>query len=453
MDATQKLLSRFDDREDWDSVVDNVPIFIEHECYGVDYEVDDGKGGKKTQERKVIVLPGEEPPKGGKLLYTVDAKALKKTAASVNKNFRDYGKPIKVFVGHTKDPAKHGQEEQPPLVGYGVSATVAPWGPKRIAAVQVTQYVEKGCLDEVRKYPERSPEFYPGKGEITALALLKSDPRLPMGMMAYTLPDGVVQYGRGFESAEEPEKKPAEKGKGKSDDDSDLDDKPPTDEKTPPEPEGDKDEPEGDPDDMGGELSPDEAKQALRMAGHFEKHHPAFKYMCQQYAASCAGPTNGTIPAAAGKKSEERTDMARTEEEQVQYAALASEVAELKAKNSRLESERIVERLIREGVKIARREDEILKFSRLDDAGKKDREDEIRVNYAREDRPPVGDGWLPTYDGGTEGGGDDPQFDSEDIDEAVAYAKSEHIDPEDQRGWDNAMQRFLAEKKKKVGAK
>jgi hypothetical protein len=165
VDPTLKSMQRFRDPSQWDSIEQNVPIFIKHTTT----EKIKDKDGKEHDEEIVV-----------------DEDRLKRIAANIQKNWEKNGVPICFTEGHTQDPTKVGQNQQPAILSYGINAHVGTWGPEKKLGVLVDQYTPKGNLDTVRLYPFRSAEFYRQTDEITRAALLRTDPRLDMGAVFYS---------------------------------------------------------------------------------------------------------------------------------------------------------------------------------------------------------------------------------------------------------------------------
>lgn len=170
-DPTLAAVEAFNDPSQWDEVVENVPAFVCHSIEGADA---DGR------------------PK----LVAVDPARLQRIADKINRNWSENGVAVKFFDGHSKNPSEVPQSEQPPILGYGIDARVGPWGPKGKLGILLKQYVKKGCLAATKERPFRSAEFYDESDEITGVALLKTDPRLDMGMVFYGRSDGCLMYQR-----------------------------------------------------------------------------------------------------------------------------------------------------------------------------------------------------------------------------------------------------------------
>lgn len=438
-DPTMVLHRRLIDAEpsDWDEIREDVPIFLEHDVYEM-------AGG-----RKVMVVKGDTPPAGGRKILTVDKAKLQEAAKRINTNFDSYAKPVKFFVGHNGPPSTTPQQDQPDIIGYGCHATVGPFGPKGITALKVTRFIERGHGEEAAKYPERSPEYYPQRNEITGVALLKTDPRLPMGMVYGHGQGSPLLYGQGFDMADERD----DTGK------------------TPDEVRKDTEQQAGGGGDAGGtdtgdELSPEEAHQAMRFASHYERHHKPWKYMCDQYSkyASEASPTNGggPAPAPAGGPAAPTDDPAAAtpppppEEKDVEkqhferrIAALEAENREIKLSYAREQAETMVAELTGLHIKGIDPKALTVQLTGLSPKARKARFEEIRDNYARDDEAVNYEaeeraqrGFLPVFGAAAD---EDPDTYSQD-DAAEAGVLCE------QRGWaitdDKLWKRAIREVKK-----
>lgn len=184
------------DPADWGRIVFSMPIFVEHDGY----EVDDGKDDKGNDKKRLVVVPkGEKPPPDAKRIYTVDKARLEAITAEINREYDESGTPIKLFIGHS-DPKKP-QNENPPIAGYGRKAYLGTFGPQKRLAIKTDAFYRRGYEDTAAEYPERSPEFLPRTNGITGVAMLRTDPRLKMGALAFaSAHDEVIYYGQGFMS-------------------------------------------------------------------------------------------------------------------------------------------------------------------------------------------------------------------------------------------------------------
>jgi hypothetical protein len=152
-DPTAKIQRLFDDKSAWDEICD-VPIFVAHEVTH--------KDGSKV---------------------TVDEGRLEKIRDNINLRWEEHGVPIVFTEGHRVPTFPYPEKDQPDILAYGKDAYIA----DRMGepALWVKQYVPKGMLPTVRKYPFRSSEFRTEADEITGVALLKRDPKLDMGVVLY----------------------------------------------------------------------------------------------------------------------------------------------------------------------------------------------------------------------------------------------------------------------------
>lgn len=164
-DPTLRSMNLFNDSAHWDLIDRGIPIFVPHHV--VDYKRDEQ--GKVTGEKDILV----------------DEQRLRKIANRINALYQQKGVPIKFQEGHTRDTKKVPQKEQPDILAFGKNARVGLWGPEKLPGLLVDMYVQKGCLESVKKLPFRSAEFYDESDDLTAVALLKTDPRLDMGALIY----------------------------------------------------------------------------------------------------------------------------------------------------------------------------------------------------------------------------------------------------------------------------
>ncbi len=407
------------DANEWDDIVRDVPFFREHDVYTI---------GEGPDAYNVAVLPGESPPRGGKLKYRVDGPRLRKIAAKINANIDRHEKPIKLFAGHTRGPKD--QKNQPDLVGYGGRVRVGAWGPEKISAILGPLFIEKGQLETARKLPERSPEFYPNSDEMTAMALLVTDPKLPMGMVTYTaetvcnglgyaLPDGAVFYGRGFDVGTNNGKRGKNyerdsEGHGFDDNDDVERNGAMARVRKKDYAEDDDDDDKNKEDDLE-DLNPEEAHQAARYAKHYEKHHPVFKYMCGKYAADMAdaGPTNGALPGDAPppknkededmppkKREEEAEDMVRRDTDMIKMqkdlVTQSRELARLRLKDRSGEVAKRLTALAQKVIipeKVAPRLAE--QYMKADEKEWPGIDEIVLEAYAKRNTDPTEDPWVP----------------------------------------------------------
>lgn len=157
-DPTLDTLAKLDDPTLYVKV-ENVPIFRPHERQG--------KDGKPVK---------------------VDVERLGKIAAKINRKTAESGDMPRLIPGHTKPGAP--QKDQPSAWGFAKDARVGTFGPGNVPGILATFYVSKERWEECKQYPYRSPEFYAATDEITAVAFLKTDPELDLGVLTYERSDG-----------------------------------------------------------------------------------------------------------------------------------------------------------------------------------------------------------------------------------------------------------------------
>jgi hypothetical protein len=332
------------------------------------------------------------------LAYEIKDDDLEDVCNEVNKLFDDGGKPIKLMIGHTK-PGKP-QEEQPQIAGYGKRARMGTFGPKKVPAVCTTAFYRKGFENAAAEYPERSPEFKQSTKAITGVALLKTDPRLPMGFMAY---EDVRYYGEGFmpdipeKKEDKPEAKPAEPAQEKPNTSTEM-----ATELAP--------------------LEPHERHFADRLMKHYSETHPAMKHLCKQYAeyASAAGAMNGTLPTnkpspaapiGAEAGTQKITDQPKKLEDEVQMMdeeltkQYEDRIFRMETENARLYADKQYDEMRRVPIKtsaLTKFKERLVKIRTEPGKTHEEREanckeyiDEVRNNYARDQRAPVGRDFLP----------------------------------------------------------
>lgn len=352
-DATLEFLNQFKDESLWDEVRDGIPIFIPHTA----------------------------KDEAGNVKYEVSEERLHAIVEQINQTFAQYGKPIKWQVGHTKLVTKEGkltfddQANQPEIVAYGVQAKVAPFGPKGIPSIQVKRYVRKGKLSQVNEYPERSPEFDPKTNAMPVVALLKGEPRLPMGMVQCASEEIGVFYASGMFGETIHDKPNIEPGPTEQPDANDL--------------------------------TVEERATADRYMRYYEKALPWLGKMKENYAMECGSPTNGSVMGLGGGKSplggdDDTADLKKKKPEGVehmsatvtleQYQALQADLLAIKEQYAASESVRIVAELdnlvvLKDKAKLTER------LKKLDDKGRAELKAEILENYQEKPKDPTGDDW------------------------------------------------------------
>lgn len=497
-DPTMDLFHALDraDPSEWSRISYGMPIFIEHEVWEV-------PGDEEGRKKLVVVPKGEKPPANGKKVHEFDKSRLQQIVKEINYQYETSGTPVKLFIGHS-DPKKP-QNEQPPLVGFGRGAYLGRFGPKGRLAIKTDAFYKPGYETAEAEYPERSPEFLPRTNGITGVALLKTDPRLKMGMMAYGDEERkVILYGCGFmDETDEEVIDMAEKEQS-----------PATPAKVMDEPEDDDDEDdetEKKPMNAGSKATqdtksesckpfePHEQKFAERLMSHLEKSHPAIKYLCGEHTkymstqAAMAQPkasmpgaasaTSGYTPKSGGNdKSKSKSKKpshekhvsihmsAETEvidaadKERIDYAEMQKEFAELKAardadiariakleeENAILYATEAIDTLEKQGKVIKDKPKEIAKLVKMKTLEERQEHlKDIRINYADAERSPArGRSWLPIDDGRehVEGAVQEETIKMPSAGEILQYAEDNKIDASTE---DGMRQIVLALTKKK----
>lgn len=488
-DPVMETLAKFQDDSQWEDIKYNVPIFVEHELWEVPHPFND----KETT--RIAILPGQPKPKQGKMLYAIGAEDLTKIAQKINAKLNETGNAVKLFVGHTNNGLP--QTQQPPLVGYGVGASVGPSGPKGRLAIRLAKLLHtKGS--QHREFPERSPEFDPIKGEITGLALLKTDPKLPMGLVtyaseisvagwqaefkgtvAYAQEGGKFRYGKMTEEEGEskiaPERKPGMQQK-----------------QEPYKPLENPQQSDGGPDPTAPptnvELYGEERMMADRFMKYYEQSHPAIRYMCEKYASemqqaqeplgtepvpgpgdqssvappeegvSRNAPDSGAPDKKPAKPENPATEVKMASETptvnyQAEFEAIKANQKTLEAKLTALEatnqslsqnyameqSKRMLSEIVAEGYVIKDANKELVRMAKLDDAGRVDYAANIRENYAKKEMAPTGP-MIGIFDEPVSLPGVKAKATTEEVDRVVRYSEKNKINLEDDGAFEKCLE-------------
>lgn len=449
-------LEKFADATQWEHVDYNVPVFIEHELWEVPHP------WIKGQKLKRAVLPGEEKPKEGTLLYSIGTDELLQTASKINETLRTTKTPVVVQIGH-RNPSLP-EKQNPDTIAYGVGAKLGKHGNINAVLLDRICYTQ-GSYEEAKKYRHRSPEFKPMTGQLTGLALIKNDPKLPMGIMMTYQVDDVVNYGPEMNLEEKEPSKSQEAPKGQDA------------QETPPSisPKGTATDPTKPPT----VAEPDQAKHAewAQHMEYYKRNDPMMLQMCKNYETECAaaiapevegemggekvpGKEGGEKPPMGKEKSgkpkgepKEQENMA-SEDATVQYAALAQRLdaqekankdltakvdilatvnGSLTTKYAESEGKRILARL--KGLKVIKDPKKLLAklAGAADDAARKAIFDDVIENYAdlpSEDRDPSQGGEIDvSLDYKVEGAEEsDPVIEPMDMTAAVKYAEENKLD-------------------------
>lgn len=173
--AIAESLKLLNDDSHWGKTIEQVPIFVAHDLY------------QHSTGPKIAVPPGVKPQgQGWTLMFSVDDAALQKTTDAINYMWTKESTPMRMQIGHTVLDQLGNQKVQPDTVGYGShGATLGKLPDGRTAVLANKFRYSKARAAEALECQERSPEFNPVTGGITAVALLKTDPKLKMGMLVY----------------------------------------------------------------------------------------------------------------------------------------------------------------------------------------------------------------------------------------------------------------------------
>lgn len=147
----------------------------------------DEPGRYVVRERVPIFKPHKRRLPGGKEVSVTKAD-LAKIAEKINRLESDHGVVMRLTDGHVEPSLS--EANQPSLFGYARRAVVGTFGPKDEPCILATLYFLPDQFERAKSYPYRSVEYYPQLGEIRGVALLKRDPFLDLGMVAYATPAG-----------------------------------------------------------------------------------------------------------------------------------------------------------------------------------------------------------------------------------------------------------------------
>jgi hypothetical protein len=175
-DPTLDLLERFTRPEMWEHIDYAIPIMKPH----------------VAQE----VNPIDKKP----FQSVYDVARLERMVERLLKLGRESAVFPRMTLGHTiLELVRTNQQAQPDTVGYLWNPRIGTFGPARTPAILMDRYFLPGMWEESKKYPYRSPEFISAKvaelvpgmvspdhyDAITAVALLKTDPKLDLGLTLY----------------------------------------------------------------------------------------------------------------------------------------------------------------------------------------------------------------------------------------------------------------------------
>lgn len=404
---------------------------------------------------------GEDDEDAEEVVLNFSRKKLEDIAERCNK--RDAGGTLApLAIGHTV-PGEPDETKQPIGIGFGKNYKVK--FDKRLNryALKTDFYVRKEEYDEAKTFPRVSIELWKSRGDIDPICLIRRTPRRDIGQWIYSndSQDAVFRYSMEFNMT----------APTRYADDDDLFEE--ENEETPAEESSEKKGPgetprPADPDDMtddeienhrrehygrymrcmqkryamqpgmpaGGEAM--DAGAAVTPPAPDPTEDPSATEPVQNMAA--ASGTNGVIPGAKKKKDDvmqngrEDFDAIRFRRMEATVAEYKKHLEEAKARESKAEARRIVAQLLAEGYSL-NEEKEVERFARLDEAGRKERQDDIREYHTRDIvaaqySQPVSTGHrgrVPadaTVDGTVDGSDDNGHVnDIRSLDRALQYAR------------------------------
>lgn len=151
-----------------------VPIFCPHIAK---------KSNAKTGQMEEVVVTEEDLPL---------------IVQNINSRVTRTGNLVKGSIGHFRYDKNATETDQPDIVCFYKDAAVGRYGPQQTVGILATRYIRRGFEKMVRRdFPERSADYYPGSKEITAVASLKRDAELDLGVISYREElGGVICYRR-----------------------------------------------------------------------------------------------------------------------------------------------------------------------------------------------------------------------------------------------------------------
>lgn len=359
-----------------------VPIFVPHE------RMKTGSDGKK---RKITVT-------------TADLQTI---ADRRNQIERDDGVMVRIAPGHTNPDKDAPEQKQPEVWGYARNHRVGRWGPGKKIGLLHDWYIRNDKLAEARTFPFRSPEYYPQAKDITAVALLRRDPELDLGIVTFSRGSQGPVYFYAMENDMDPTAAP----------DATVDPNAP--------------------------IEPSHEEKVEQYMRHCHSH-PYARYFSEHYGAEGAPgpgmPAAGdvSVPGMGGTKEKEPL---REEDESVRmgrdsdairYARIERDMKALRESNDQLryaaekaDAERVVTQLQAEGFAIPDKAKLVGQLAKMPSAARDERCEEIRACYQRD---PAAVPQVPLYRGKVEGGAEPPTMTRELRDQAVRYASENDCD-------------------------
>lgn len=124
----------------------------------------------------------------GQTEAVIDAAFLNVVAANNNARVERTGDATPLVIGHTRDGAP--ETEQPPLVGYATNFRVGDFDASGRQALFADFHVRRDRGDVLRDYPRRSVELWVKKQEIDPISLLgATTPERDLGILKYSRRD------------------------------------------------------------------------------------------------------------------------------------------------------------------------------------------------------------------------------------------------------------------------
>lgn len=373
----------------------------------------------------------DEHGKDGEVVRRFRKEHLESIAKRSNERTRR-GALCPLTLGHTRDGAD--EKSQPEIVGYAQNFRVSYSADHGRHVLLADFYIRKDKEADAQTYPRVSVELWPKDGILDPIALLRRTPQRDLRQWTYAKGDDgfylpapgrwcyarggkVIRYSMEDRMADEFDDKdkdrdptePPRSAKDKGDDDEggdDLFDEGPGAGSGPPGMD---------------ELSDEEKRTADRFMKHYERNHPAMKYLCERHskkyaAGSFPSSTNGAPPAPLppGMPPDKEKQRMQRESNEIRSSHHDRDTARLEARLKKLEEENA--KLKFERQRSSRERDLIqleasgYKFDRAEELALVEKLTEeqydlhiksIRKNYKYE-RAPVGD-LMHVFDGACEG--------------------------------------------------
>lgn len=342
----------------------------------------------------------------------IDWAYLEDVAKNANTRYERTGDATPLVIGHTKDDAP--EIDQPPIVGFATNFRVERFGRDKAALfadfhIRKTTRLPTGDPEKPEKvytaetvdalYPRRSVELWVGRREIDPISLLgATTPERDLGLTRYSRDGGdslvsvlspheaTSMPPTRYESEESKETKDASKGEtaGKREEGDKLDKVIAMLEALPGQIAQALASMAGD---MGGDGDDDDLLGPA--GGGPEEEKP------EQYSSS-AGGSNSYMPSVPHERYARQYDLHPSEELARYQRQAAKDVADLKAKLSRMEAEKLVAELEAEQVQFGDKDKDIEILASLAPDARKNFADHIRKSYKRA-TDPTKDSGLSRY--------------------------------------------------------